>query len=204
MQASQTVGGLDPDQVRRVVHRATGEVDRCMAAGRRRVAFLGGAIALSFTVDANGRASHAAVTHSSLGDRSVERCMLQALANKQWPRPVGGEVGKIDQRFDFEDPEDRDLARWDAEALARAMAAEEDGQEAFDDFMDKLRGCQEEAGGGGLAVTAYLDEDGIVQSVGMAPAAGEAPAGGDCVDTLVKTTSFPSAGTFVKVTVELR
>lgn len=200
--SSQNVGGLDPDQVKAAVHRITPEVDRCVEKGRKRLPILGGEVALSVTVGAGGRAEATYVSHSTMGDQSVERCIVEVFRSQQWPRPVGGKIGKIDQHFEFDSGEE--LISWQGAELERAMSAEEDGKGAFEELKKKLSECGTEAGATRLEVTLYLDEDGIAQTAGVASSDGKAAKAGACVETVVKTTSFPAPGrSFTKVTVSI-
>jgi hypothetical protein len=199
--SSQAVGGMDADQVKSIVDRTASEVDGCVDDGRKRLPFLGGELALSVTVNATGRAEKVVVAQSTLGDQAVESCIAGAFRKKQWPRPVGGKVGKIDQRFEF-DSGDAELLSWSSDDLEQAMAAEEEGGGAFAELKKKLGGCRDEAGGKTLQVTMYLDEDGVVQGAGLASPDGKAEQAASCVDTVVRTTSFPAPRrSFAKVTV---
>ena len=57
----------------------------------------------------------------------------------------------------------------------------------------------------GLEVTMYLDEDGLVQSVGVGMGDESGHAAVSCIVTNVQTTSFPAPGdNFVKATVRIR
>jgi hypothetical protein len=201
MSVAGAVGGLDSAAVQRVVQQVTPEVDRCVAAARKRLPYLGGHVGISLTVNRSGRTVEAFLPRTSLGDVDTEACILSAFTSKQWPRPVGGEVGKIEQSFDFSAGYDEPPRELSIDELGARMAADsEDGSSPLEAFVGQLDACRR--GGGALAVTFYLDENGLVQAVGVGTADAAARAAVDCVTAIVKTTSFPaSRDVYAKTTV---
>jgi len=194
---------LDRASVQRVVDKATPEVDGCVAKARKRLPYLGGHVSISLTVNTSGRAVDAYLPRTSLGDAETEACILKAFTSKQWPRPVGGEVGQIEQSFDFAAGYDEPPRELSVEELGARMAADsEEGSSPLAALRRQLDECRRDAGGGALAVTFYFDEDGFVQAVGVGTADAAGRAAVDCVTAIVKTTSFPSSqDVFVKATV---
>lgn len=203
MSVAGTVGGLDRAAVQRVVDGATPEVDACVARARKRLPYLGGHVSISLKVNTSGRTVDAYLPRSSLGDVEAEACILKTLSSKQWPRPVGGEVGQIEQSFDFTAGYDEPPRELSVEELGARMAADAtEGSDPLGGLVRQLDDCRRGAGGGALAVTFYFDEDGFVQSVGLGTADAASRGAVDCVTAIVKTTSFPaSRDIFVKATV---
>jgi hypothetical protein len=213
MSAMADLGALDKRKVEAEFRAAMPEVDRCLAVGRKRVRYLDGDIELFLQVDQTGKAVRANLTRSTLGDHETEACILTAYKARQWPRPVDGRTGEIQQRYQFGAASDADAAQaWTADALGAAMAREAPADagaasaaSAYQDLLGGLGRCRAEARAGRLDVTMYLDQDGFVQSAGLAADEESGRAAADCVATLVKTTSFPSPGSApVKVTVSVK
>ena len=192
---------MDKIAVQRAVGETMSKVNRCIANGREKLPFLGGAVEVFVQVNKSGRASVAFLERTTLGDHSVEACIVDAFRSRQWPRPQGGDVGEISQGFDFTAGHVDMPLDWSQDKLKSEM--KRDG--GYDELIGKLDACRSEAGSGPLSVTMYLDEDGLVRAagVGMTDASGQSAV--DCVVTTVQTTSFPApADNFAKVTVAIR
>jgi hypothetical protein len=201
-----TIGGLDKQEVQSVIQKAWPDVSRCIRKGRKQLAFLGGEVGIAITVGSNGRAVEVFLHDSTLGDHEVEACVVKAFRSKQWPRPVGGELGKVDQTFDFTAGHTEPPLDWDADTLESGMAKEAEGDEKpYEELLTTLNACRSDAKAGPLRVTMYLDEDGFVQAVGMGMADARGQKAVDCVVTTMKTTSFPAPeDNFAKVTVDVK
>jgi hypothetical protein len=209
MAAMGEVGALDRAEVDKTFGSATPEVDRCLAAGRKRIPQLGGGIAVFLRVDRDGRAVTGELRRSTLGDRESADCILDVYRRQQWPRPIGGKFGEIEHNHDFSVADADPPLVWTAAELDQAMAAEASTSaepaagSPFAALTEQLSRCKSEAGAGPLEATFYLDEEGFVSTVGFGSDA-QYPAY-DCVSTVLKTTSFPSPGhTPAKVTVAVR
>lgn len=194
MRASATIGGMNQEAVETTSRSALPEARGCLDEGRRRAPYLGGDVEIFLRVDRQGRAIVVLLPRSTLGDHDVEACILEALRNKQWPRPVGGEVGEIRQSFSFAAPDDQPVPRdWSGEALAQAWAAVDDGK-AYGELLSKLNDCRSDAKLDRLGVTWYVDEDGMAGGFGVASDDENARSAIDCLATVVTTTSFPEPG----------
>ena len=205
MAATATVGGLDRRAVQRTFAQAFSEIRGCVDRGRQRLPYLGGEVGLAIRIGPTGQLVAAELSRSTLGDAETERCILRALRARRWPRPVGGQIGEASQSYGFEPPVTDPPRVASTEELREAMArSAEPGEQPFDELIAQLERCRQQAGAGSLAVTFYLDEDGMAQSSGVS-GEGEAPArAAPCVATVIATTSFPGLGApFVKVTVRL-
>jgi hypothetical protein len=206
--ASQaTVGGMDKRAVLGAVAPVLGVVFVCIDDGLKNIPYLGGEVGIFVQVNKSGRATVAFLERSTLGDHETEACIVGAFKKRQWPRPIGGDVGELSQGFDFSaggfDPPDD----WNEGQLKSSMAADagEDDGDPFGELMGKLSDCNKEAGTNGLDVTMYLDPDGLVQGVGVGMSDDKGHAAVSCVATTVQTTSFPVPGdNFVKVRLRVR
>ena len=93
---------------------------------------------------------------------------------------------------------------WSAEDSASKMNVDSEGGGAFAQLSGQLDGCRKDAGAQTLTVTMYLDEDGLVQAVGLSSGDDKREQALRCVEAVVKTTSFPGpGGSFAKVTVKV-
>jgi hypothetical protein len=187
------VGGMDRDEVRKVVRRVAPKVEGCIANGRKKLPQLEGEVRVFVRVDRGGRAIESYLPRSTLGDHGAEECILRAFAAPAWPRPVGGDTGEISQSFAFEAAVERPPEAWSPSELAAAMRAEADDG-AYQELLKGLDGCRNEAGVERIDVTMHLDEDGLVQGVGLGSGDSRARKAVSCVVALVTTTSFPSPG----------
>jgi len=216
MAAMADVGALDRAQVDAEFDHAAADIDRCLQAGRKRVRCLAGDIELDMKVNGSGRAIEAKLVQSTLGDHEVESCILKAYQARQWPRPVGGKVGEIKHTGRYSVADADPPAEWTAEVLTQKMADEaktDAGSSAagsaarspFADMMTQLERCRTDVGASRLQVTMYVDQDGFVQSVGLAADQEKGRGAATCVETVLKTTSFPSPGDSpAKMTVMVR
>ncbi|MBW2525734.1 MAG: AgmX/PglI C-terminal domain-containing protein [Deltaproteobacteria bacterium] len=218
MSVSGETGALSKEDVQATFRRAMPAINRCVAAGRKRLPFLSGDVGLFLQVDLQGRAATTVLTKSTFGDHQVEDCLLKTLRSQQWPRPVGGKIGEVIQSFSFDrDPDEEEPIQWTAQSLAEAMAAdaaadaEEDGADEptsgpppFDELKAKLDQCRQRVGASQLLLTMHFDEDGMPRGVGLSsPDAGGRQAL-DCIKTTIETTSFPSPrSNFAKMTMSI-
>jgi hypothetical protein len=199
------VGALDPEAVRQKADGVRKKAAACVAAARAKLPYLEGDVEVALRVDGVGRVFEAFLTRSTLGHAGAERCILEAFAGQSWPRPVGGKIGEIAQGLSFETGYPEPPAEWSQDDLTRAMASEARGDEPPPDraLLEQLSGCRREAGGGGLLVTMYLDEDGLAQGVGISSTDAKGMEAASCVSTVVQTTSFPATGKLVKASLKV-
>ena len=87
---SSEIGGLDEAKVNAAFESSLSGLERCLRQGSSRVEFLGGAVSFFLKINTAGKVDGAYLEKSTLGDRDTEKCMLDALRSKKWPKPVGG------------------------------------------------------------------------------------------------------------------
>ena len=192
--ASAEIGGMNEEAVDAAFTSSVKGLQRCLDAGAKRVEFLGGSVAFFVKIDATGKVSTAYLEHSTLGNRTTERCMLDALAAKSWPKPVGGQHGFARKSFTFDPPNDvREPITWDdhdAAAGVKKIAAD----------VDKCK----QGHSGAFEATLYVDTSGKVLSAGATPPDEDGEAAVDCLVGVLESASFPSPGSWpAKVTLEL-
>jgi hypothetical protein len=191
---SAEIGGLNEEKVDKTFQRALSDFQRCLDDGAKRVEFLGGSVAFFLKIDAEGKVDHAHLEKSTIGDRETERCMLDSLRSKKWPRPVGGLHGLARKSFDFDPPNDvRAPTSWDGEHVSDAVGK----------LSRKVSACKKGASGA-FEATVYVSTDGSVMAAGVTPPneAGESDV--DCLVATLKAATLPSPGSWpAKVTFSL-
>jgi hypothetical protein len=192
MAASAEVGALDPGEVTKTFEKAMSELQSCLRSGAKRVEPLGGEIAFYLEVDVDGRAQHVHAERSTLGDRETERCMLDALKSREWPKPQGGQKGLARNSFDFDMPNDvRPPVAWDGSQVSDAIS----------EVRDKLADC---GSARGLVATVYVDTEGKAMAAGVSGEDPSAEAAADCVSGVLREAKYPSPGSWpAKVTFSL-
>ena len=142
------VGGLDDERVRHIFEEAGGDLESCWRRGSSRIEFLGGSFAVLLKVGGEGRVVHAHAEKSSLGDRETERCMLKALGDRAWPRPVGGTFGLARGSIAFDPASNvRRPAAWKPDRVADTLA----------ELRPRLSACREGVHGK-FTATMYVEK----------------------------------------------
>ncbi len=194
LDVSSEIGALDENQVTKIFTQSVKDFQACLDAGAKRVEFIGGSVGFFVKVDAQGHVAHAHLEQSTLGDRETEKCMLQAISKRDWPAPQGGKTGLARKSFDFDPPNDvRPPTDWDAERATSALSKK----------SGAIQKCKADAPGT-YAATMYVNTNGSVISIGMAPPDEHGEAAVDCLVDVVKHEKFPSPGSWpAKVSFEL-
>lgn len=186
MRATAEIGALNEDDVERTFSGALGLLEECMNEGAERIEFLGGAISFFIKIDRGGVLSHAHLESSTLGDRETEKCMLEALKTKHWPKPVGGDNGIARKSFEFEAASDvRAPASWSSSRVRSAV----NGLEAR---IEECKGGDD----GTYTATAYIGTDGSVLGVGVSPPDESGEAHVDCLVDAIRSAHFESPGSW--------
>ncbi len=190
---SAEIGGLDEDKVDEAFSKSLGSLQKCLAAGAQRVEFLGGSVSFFLKIDGSGTVDHAHLEQSTIGDRDTEKCMIDALRKRSWPKPVGGEHGLARKSFDFDPPNDvRPPTEWSSSEVEKGLSK----------VSSKLHDCNH--GKSGFSATLYVGTDGNVLAVGATPPDEAGEDAVDCIVDALKSASFPSPGSWpAKVTLQL-
>jgi hypothetical protein len=191
---SAEIGGLSEEKVDKTFQSALSDFQRCLDDGAKRVEFLGGSVSFFIKIDERGKVDHAHLEKSTIGDRDTEKCLLDSLKHKRWPKPIGGEHGLARKSFDFDPPNDvRAPTSWDGDRVSEAVAK----------LSRKLAACKN-GDNGTFEATVYVATDGSVLAAGVTPPdeAGESDV--DCLVGALKGASLPSPGSWpAKVTFSL-
>ena len=94
-------GGLKNHEVRRVIERNHARFKWCYEKELSRDPNLSGKIAVYFTIAPNGRVAKASLRESSMGDDTVETCVVEKMESLQFPNPRGGGVVVVTYPFVF-------------------------------------------------------------------------------------------------------
>jgi hypothetical protein len=191
---SAEIGGLNEERVDSTFRSALSGLQSCLNDGARRVEFLAGSASFFVKIDRHGVVDHAYLEKSTIGDRETEKCMLDTLRRKRWPKPVGGEHGLARKSFDFDAPNDvRAPTSWEQERVRSGIAK----------LAHQVSACKKGARGH-FEATLYVATDGSVLAAGVTPPdeAGESDV--DCLVGALKSADLPSPGSWpAKVTFSL-
>ena len=192
--ASAEIGGMNEEAVDAAFTSSVKGLQRCLDAGAKHVEFLGGSVSFFLKIDSTGKVAKSYLEHSTLGNRTTERCMLDALAAKAWPKPVGGEHGLARKSFTFDPPNDvREPITWD----------DHDAQPGLKKIASDVGSCKD-GHRGAFEATLYVGTNGKVLSAGATPPDEDGEAVVDCLVGVLESASFPSPGSWpAKVTVQL-
>jgi hypothetical protein len=191
--ASSEIGGLNEEEVDAAFSSSVSGLQGCLDKGARRVEFLGGSVSFFLKIDTSGKIDHAHLERSTLGDRMTEKCMLDTLRGKDWPKPVGGDHGLARKSFDFDPPNDvRAPADW----------SQEDAADGIKDVLEELTKCKD--GKGSFQATLYVGTEGNVLAAGVTPPDETGEGSVDCLVSVLEAAKFPSPGSWpAKVTLDL-
>lgn len=95
----QVQGGLTADQIRTVIQRNIGQVQRCYELLLRRQPTASGRVTVAFMIAPNGLVAGAALADSTLNDAPSETCIVDAVRTWVFPRP--DPAGPVSVRFPF-------------------------------------------------------------------------------------------------------
>ena len=98
---SAQAGRLGRESIQRVVQRHLREVKYCYEAELRRHPRLVGRLKVRFTIDPKGRVVSSERLSSTLGNATVESCVLKATRRGVFPAPADGKPLKVVYPFVF-------------------------------------------------------------------------------------------------------
>lgn len=188
MSISGTLGTIPPHRVQSTLERRLPAMQRCFLSEVQKVDSLFGSVSFSFVAAADGAVDSVFLGKSTIGNRSVELCLLRTAEQIRFPRPRGGDTAEFSWGFSLDAPED---LRAPVTIDERRVAA------GFPELMSTLAAC----GAGQPSVTAYIEPGGAVVSVGLASSSALPPNAADCVVRHVMASELPDPGSYIgKVT----
>jgi hypothetical protein len=189
------LGDVAPDVARRNFEKLGAAWNACYEKGHGANAALGGTLTFSLRTNHDGSVKWVFVKESDLGDRVVERCVLEAVRNMSWGEPVDAKEGEIRGK----------TVGWKNEEDEPVEVGAERVTPAIEKAKAKLAACRKDAGANGkIRATFYVGPKGKPLSIGFAvdDAAGESAA--DCLHGVLMGLAYANASQqIVKTTVEI-
>jgi len=184
----QELGSIDEGAVERVFRVLENKTEACHEQGRDRIDYLAGDAKVFLRIDANGKVTSSYFEESTLGDREVEKCILNVFGASSWPKPQGGEA-EVRHSFGWGPGDERKPTPWWPEKVTSALAGAPSVRKAINLCKAGIVGS--------FHVTAY-----VVPDVGNADEAVHASVGrrgkrgmqGTRGKSTTKTTAQPTAG----------
>jgi tetratricopeptide (TPR) repeat protein/outer membrane biosynthesis protein TonB len=99
LQTPRVQGGLSADVVRRILRRHVNEVRFCYEQRLSERSDLGGRVTVGALVGPDGAVRSSQLRDSTLGDGSVEQCIVQAFRRWSFPAPEGVGIVRIEAPF---------------------------------------------------------------------------------------------------------
>lgn len=157
---------------------------------------VGGHFEFAFRVNTDGTVKWVYPRRSTIGDREVERCLLEVAQRTRFRDPRGGEA-EFNWSLDFDPPSDvRPPFNWDAEQAADPVA---------EHAGEVLTQCRPSGIAARYLVTAYVAPGGAVMTAGAAADAPEAAGSLDCIAEAVRAWEMPDPGSYpAKITFVLQ
>ena len=94
-------GSLDKDIIRRVVHLHMNEVKYCYDKELVHKTGLEGRISIQFVISPQGLVLSSVLQSSTMGNVSVEKCVVDAAKRWEFPKPTGGGIAIVAYPFNF-------------------------------------------------------------------------------------------------------
>lgn len=89
------VGGLDKDVIAKIIRRHQNEIKYCYESELQKDQSLAGRVMVAWMIDPAGGVADANVTESTMGNATVEQCMLSKIRRWRFPEPKGGGVVNV-------------------------------------------------------------------------------------------------------------
>ncbi len=189
------LGDVAPDVAKKNFDKLTPAWTACYEKGHAANEALGGSLTITLRTNRDGSVKWAFVKEGDLGDRTIERCVVESVRAANWGEPVDAKEGEIrGKTVGWKNDEDEPIAV-DAARV----------QPGIDKLRGKISACRAEAGAKGkIRATFYVGPKGKPLSVGFAvdDASGEAAA--DCLHGVLMGATYVNPSQQVtKTTVEL-
>ena len=181
------VGAMDEGAVREVFAEALEDLNHCVESNRERIPFIAGEVEVYVRVANDGTVRFAYLRASELGDWVTERCIVDQLGKRRWPKPKGGEEGFVVQRLD--------LGGSMVDRATSELAPSDLGRD-LDKPLAELRSCRRDAGTGPVEVTMYIDPNGKTMGSGMGFADERGLQVAECMIAVIDKALFPSPGSY--------
>jgi pSer/pThr/pTyr-binding forkhead associated (FHA) protein len=95
----QVEGSMDKELIRRVIHEHRAQVRYCYESELQRHPGLNGKVTVKFVIGPAGAVQKSGIDNSTLGNASVENCIVARVYQWQFPKPKGGGVVQVSYPF---------------------------------------------------------------------------------------------------------
>jgi hypothetical protein len=183
-QVSSEIGGMNEKDTRRAFESLLRKVEKCQDERRTangKLDFVAGDVRIEVRVKLDGTARTAYLPKSTLGDRDLEQCIINAAKAMTWPQPEGGE-GIAKNEFSLPMKADREAVAWEPAKV----------QKQLDKAKPSFDSCRK--GKGSYEITAYVDKDGSVIAAGASQPTDQVDPVIECIIKTTKAVKMPSPG----------
>jgi hypothetical protein len=180
--AVDTMGSIEPDDVRRAFQGASPRLVQCYQQGLYRLRTLAGHVEFRLRLARDGSVLWAYLERSDLGDHAAQQCMLEVVRRLAFTPPRGGETETV---FPI------DLAPPDAVAFPPEWDAGE-LRDTVREHRLEIDACL--GGSTGYALTLYLAPGGMVAATGATPPDAAHQDEADCLAAAARTWIVPEPG----------
>ncbi len=192
------LGSIDPNVAKERFDRLKDGWNACYMEAQQKNEALSGKITFTIRTHKDGSVKWAFVTHTDLGDRTVERCVIDSVKATNFGPPMDAKEGEIKEKtYGWEiDGDDGRPADMGIESAVRP---------AIEKARGRLKECQSKAGAQGtFEATIYVAPKGKPKSIGIAVSDPTGDGAIDCiVGVLSKLTYVNKSSYTTKVTVDL-
>lgn len=192
------LGPIDPGTWKQKVASLKGKWNDCYLAAASKNPTLEGKLTFTVRTRKDGSVKWAFVKESSLGDRTVERCILDSIREQNFGPPMDAREGEVaghtyGWELDGDDHRPADPAA--TTAVSPAINA----------VKSKIAACRAKASSkGALLATFYVAKGGKPLSVGVSVSDPEGEAAVDCIVEVLMAQKYVNKSSWTtKVTVEL-
>lgn len=185
IQIEGQLGTIPVDNVRRVVRDANEGLAACFQRRLEALPCLAGRVDLKLRVGVDGAVRWALPVASTMGDREVERCMVEHARTLRFTTPCGGEA-EVSTSLEMDGgPDARPAVAWPATRLTATLRAR----------RAQLAACRG-AYRGEVRLSAYVARDGSVAAAGASVDDTDGYTVSECALTEVRSWRLPSPGSW--------
>ena len=192
------LGSIDPNVAKQRFDALKKDWNDCFMEAHQKNEALSGKITFTICTNKDGSVKWAYVTHSDLGDRDVERCVIDSVKASNFGAPMDAKEGEIKEKTYGWELDGDDGRPADPGVASNVMPAIEKAK-------GKLGECKSKSDAqGSFEATVYVAPKGKPRSIGIAVTDPSGEAAIDCmVEVLSKLTYVNKSSYTTKVTVDL-
>lgn len=188
-QVTSEIGGLNEDAMARAFQSLDGPIQGCFDEATVRNPSLGGRFTMKMRIAPDGRLKWVYLSEADLGDRKLERCVLDQAREKAWPKPLGGDgLAERGYEIDTRSPAKELTEKWVKPAVAKART----------NALKCRNGLH-----GRLRATAYIAPNGKVLGASITPPDERFEEVADCVAEAIEQVRFGKVGRRMKLSFEI-